>query len=682
MNSRTFDFRGRAVLRLRLGERWRTEGQTPRGAVSLEVEGVPLLPAIDETELAPWLSGWLRVLKQLLVDRAATAQVSLDVPPLEICLLRRPGLTLELSVISLDPEPRLVTPAVTIDLVELRAALEQATRAFLRGASEEKVDPEVLIGLERALREATGRAIAPFALAPHGPWSFSRAVDELSLELDDRDGRTTLVSRGSGSLGALLTPGALRVGGTTSAQPPFLALMGLVRRKPSAAAFELGLALCASLHARHPAWATDPWVDALFVRCTEGLAALRPPRPDVTVAEPPRPSAPRSDGKLAAVGAPRRVTLTPAWARPVALGEPRGRVALSAKAVVVHAPHSAHVFSTSGEEWRRVHAPRGVAAAADGTVLVATEASLACYGASEASARWMRDGGGLRVGGELRLIEGRLLTRLSGRGVLALESLTGCEAWRFDPPRTQRAVVSQVGTRLIVGTDAGDLYGVDATDGQVRFRIRGPVASPWPVATVQRDAVAVLTSASQTVVLRFAALAGGSAGQAGAVSWTRPLPFESASAPVVARGRLFVAGRAEGRGGVACLSGKGEVLWLRAVPVDGASALVVPFERGALVTDARGAAVRLLPDGDTAWVVGGQDEALTQRLAPTLAKGALVVPGPSVRLIDPLSGRVLASTPRDPDLTDYAVGRGLSLFTYAEAGALTCFKPGAVLSVV
>jgi hypothetical protein len=42
---------------------------------------------------------------------------------------------------------------------------------------------------------------------------------------------------------------------------------------------------------------------------------------------------------------------------------------------------------------------------------------------------------------------------------------------------------------------------------------------------------------------------------------------------------------------------------------------------------------------------------------------------------------VMATTPREPELTDYCVGRGLTIFTYAEAGALTCFKPGAVLSV-
>jgi hypothetical protein len=670
------------VLRLSVGERWRKKGAGPRDSVSLEIEGVSLLPAIDETDLPQWLLAWLGALKTLLVDRAATAQVSLEAPSLELCLLRRPGLGLELSVVSLEPEPRRITNPITFELVELRRALELVTRGFLRGAAEAGVEAQQIVALERALREATGRAITPFAPPAAPPWTYAKTIDGLRLEVVDRDGRTTLVSRGAANLAALLTGGGLWSDGAASGQPPFLALMALVRRRPSPAAFELGLGLCAALHERHAGWATNPWVDALFVRCTEGLAALRPPVPALHDGPAPRTSGPKGEAPLSPVGQPRRVTLAPKWARPVALGEPRGRIALSKRAVVVHAAHAAHVFSAAGKEWRRVHAARGVAASADGAVLVATESRLSCFTGHEASARWQRDGAGLRVGPTLELVDGRFLTRLGGRGALALEAFTGREAWRFDPPRTQRAVLSRVGERLLIGTDSGDVYGLDVSDGQVRFRIRGPVGSPWPVAPLQRDGVAVLTSSSQTVVLRFAALAGGLAGQAGAVAWTRPLPFESASAPIVVRGKIFVAGRSDNRGAVACLSGKGEVLWLRGVPLDGTTASLAAYERGVLATDARGGAVRLLPDGDVAWVLGGLEDALTQRLQPTLAKGVLVVPGTSVRLVDPTSGRLLASTPREPELTDCAVGRGLTLFTYAEAGALTCYEPRAVLSVV
>jgi outer membrane protein assembly factor BamB len=671
------------VLTLRLGDRWRRGQAALKDGVSLEVEGVSLLPAVDEADLVAWLRGWLDALKALVVDRVATAQVSVDAPALELCLLRRPGLTLELSVVSLEPEPRRVSSPVTIDLVELRAAVETATRTFLRGAVEANVPVETAVALERKLREATGRAITPFAAQSPDPWRFSEAGEGVAFELDDRDGRTLLVTRGAGSLAALLTAGALRLGGTTSNQPPFLALMAAVRRRPSKATWELGLSVCAALHGRHPGWATNPWVDALFVRCTEGLASVRPPTPDVTPTPAPRPSSPRTEAPLSSVGTPRRVTLTPRWARPVALGEARGRLEVGRKLVVVHAGHSAQLFSMAGKELRRAYAPRGVAAAADGTVITATEERLTCFVAEEPSARWRRHDGGLRIGPELTTAEtGLMLTRLGGRGVVALESMTGREAWRFDPPRAQRSMFVEHGARLVVGTDTGDLYGVDVSDGQVRFRIRGPVASPWPISALQRDAVAVLTQSSQTVVVRFAALAGGTSAQAGAVTWTRPLPLELASAPLVLRGRIFVAGRNDGRGAVACLSGKGEVLWLRSVPLDGATASIVAFERGVIASDARGAAVRLLPDGEPSWVLGGLDEAITPRLPPRLAKGVLLVPGTSVRLLDPTSGRVIAGTPPTPELADLAVGKGLTIFTYAEAGTLTCFEPGAVLSVV
>jgi hypothetical protein len=671
------------VLTLRLGEAWR-RGQTgPKDRVSLEVEGVSLLPAMDEADLVGWLGSWLDALKALVVERAATAQVSVDAPGLELCLLRRPGLSLELSVVVLEPEPRRVSAPVTIDLVELRSAIEAATRGFLRGAADAKVPLETALLLERKLREATGRAITPFAMQRDDPWRFLEQAEGASIELEDRDGRTLLVSRGAGSLAALLTAGVLRVGGTTSSQPPFLALMAAVRRRPTRGLWELGLAVCAALHARHAGWATNAWVDALFVRCTEGLASLREPKPDVSPAPPPRPVAQRTEGPLSPVGTPRRVTLTPRWSRPVALGETRGRLALGRKQVLVHAAHAAQLFTLAGKELRRAYAPRGVAADAEGLVLLATEERLSCFVGEEPSARWLRHDGGLRVGPDVvRTDDGRLLTRMGGRGVVALEVMTGREAWRFDPPRAQRSAFVELGARLVVGTDAGDLFGVDLTDGQVRFRIKGPLASPWPVVPLQRDAIAVLTQSTQTVVARFAALAGGSAAQAGAVTWTRPLPLEVAAPPVVSRGRLFVAGRHEGRGAVACLSGKGEVVWLRPVPLDGASISLASYERGVIANDARGAAVRLLPDGEPSWVLGGLEEAIAPRLAARLAKGVLVVPGASVRLVDPTSGRVIAGTPPTPELTDFGIGRGLSLFTYVEAGTLTCFEPGAVLSVV
>ena len=118
------------------------------------------------------------------------------------------------------------------------------------------------------------------------------------------------------------------------------------------------------------------------------------------------------------------------------------------------------------------------------------------------------------------------------------------------------------------------------------------------------------------------------------------------------------------------------------MPLDAATCSLIAFSRGVIVTDSRGASVRLLPDGSTAWVLGALDEPLAQRLAPTLSRRVLVVPGVTVRLIEPGSGLLLAMTPAQPELTGYAVSPGLSIVTWVEGGSLTCFRPGVALSLV
>jgi outer membrane protein assembly factor BamB len=655
----------------------------PHDAVSLQWEGVSLLPPVDDADVVSWFDGWLTALKLFTVDKGPTAQVSLETPAIEVCLLRGPGLSVELSVVSLAPEPSLVTKPVILELAELRRSLEAATRTFLRNASAAEVGAETLVRLERTLKEATSRAISAWTPSDAAPWVMTLTAGALTLTIEDHDGRTLLVSKGSGSLAALMTRGTLtKEGVTVSEEPPFLAVLAAVRRRPSKEAYELGLALCAALHQRHPSWASNPWVEALFVRCTEGLAAIRQPRPDLEPRRVPRPPPSRPELPLAPVGQPRRVTLKPKWSRQAALGEARGHLTLSKKAIVVHAAHSAQVFSVGGKEWRRVYSNRGVASTGDGTILTASDERLTAYRGHERSAIWIRHDSGFRIGPDLVSVKHLLLTRIGGRGVMALEHLTGREAWRFDPPRTQKTTFAIIDDRLVVGTDGGDLYGLDVADGQVRYRIRGILPCQWPVESIQRDAVAVLTHATQTLVIRFAAVAGGSSSQAGAVAWNRALPLELASRAVVSRTRIFLAGRLDNRGAVVCLSRTGEVLWTRNVPLDGASSSLVAFERGIIATDNRGAAVRLLPDGTVAWVLGGVPEALHARIRPMMTRQTLVVPGTSVRLVDPVSGRVLAATPPQPETADIAVGKGLTIFTYVEAGLLTCFEPRTILSVV
>jgi len=670
------------VLTLRLGERWKRRGGGATDEVWLEVEGVSLLPPLEAVDLVGFLSSWLSALESLIVRRARTAQVSLDDSALEVCLWRRPGTSVEVTVVSPSTAQGVVAGPFTVDLVELRAALEVATRAFLRAAAESSLDEAVVVQVHRRLRDATGRAVSPSPDAEVAPWTFRAQVGEVAIECIDTGGRSLTVEKDAPGLAGLLMPGEVRWGGERLVGPPFITLLGLARRSPTEAVLQAGLGLCAALAERHPGWATNAWVALLFTRCTEGLATLRQPVPESSPQPEALPPNPGGAARLSTVGSLRRLTLSTAWTQAVTLGEAGGQVSLSRRAIVVHSATTAAVFSIAGQPWRRLQASRGVAASPDGTVIAATESHVTCFVGDQVSARWVRDTNGLKVGPGLALVQGRAITSLGGRGVLALEASTGREAFRFDPQRTQRSVTTVLGARAVVGTDGGDLYGVDVRDGQVRFKVQGGQASRWPVSRLRSDAVAVLSGSTQATVACFAALPGKPTSEAGSVRWSLSLSLEHACGQVISGGRIFVAGGENGHGVVACLSTKGARLWQRPVPLDAATCSLIAFSRGVIVTDSRGASVRLLPDGSAAWVLGALDEPLAQRLAPTLSRRVLVVPGVTVRLIEPGSGLLLAMTPAQPELTGYAVSPRLSIFTWVEGGLLTCLRPGVALSVV
>jgi hypothetical protein len=151
---------------------------------------------------------------------------------------------------------------------------------------------------------------------------------------------------------------------------------------------------------------------------------------------------------------------------------------------------------------------------------------------------------------------------------------------------------------------------------------------------------------------------------------------------VVCRSRIFVLGHREGQGLVVALSDRGQVLWERSTPLEPRSQVALPFERGLLVTDARGGALRVLPDGQVGWVLGGASDQLSAPVAPQLRRGVLVVPGPTVRLVDPVSGRLLAQVETGPHLSDLAVDAQLTLYALQEPGVLEAFEPAAVLALV
>jgi outer membrane protein assembly factor BamB len=482
-------------------------------------------------------------------------------------------------------------------------------------------------------------------------------------------------------------PGGARIEGL-----PFLTMLGLARAAaegrarlagqpvPAQAVFGAGLDLCLALRTRNPALASNPWLEALQGRCTTGLAALQAPVPDHAPASSASPRAPATL-PLATAGQVRRLTLHARWSRPLALGEEGARLTLDRGRVVVASAHGLQAFSRRGEALLQRSGAQGLAARGLAS-LCATADRLLYFGDAGASASWVRDHDGTPLGQALELVDGVLVTTLAQRAAIGLDPVTGRELWRFAPPRTQRAWVSAAGARVLVATDGGVLHGLDAATGQLRFSVRASMPCTGPALTTGRRAVLVLRRADAAGVLVCDALARGDASPAGTVAWSTELALAAPGPAVTSRGRVYVTGHRGGQALVVAISGRGEVLWERPTPLEPASQLAVAFEQGLLVTDARGGAVRLLADGQPSWVLGGSADQLSRPVAPLLRRGVLVVTGPTVRLVDPTVGRLLAQIETGPHLGDVAVDARFTLYALREPGVLEAFEPGAVLSLV
>lgn len=688
------------MIRFRLGQAWKREEPGPGGprdAFALELDGVNLLPGANDEPLLGVVATLVEALASMILDGERAGQVSLEDVHLELCLWRTEGQGLELSVVDLSQPPRRVQGPVQLELPEVLEAAARCARTLLAELGERRGAPEADVQrLDRQLRRMVGAAIDDLPAARPAPWSALRdAATGLGFVLEDPAGRTMAWSRRTrAGLPPLLVDGALtRPDGAAQAGLPVLTLLGLARAategraalggQPVEAAevFRAGLDLCLALRQRNPALATNPYVETLQLRCTDGLVALREPVPDTTAG---RVVAPRATPgvALAPVGDLRRVRLQPKWSRPVALGEEGGRLLLGKKWVIAHSARAAHAFTRTGREGFRRLANRGVAVAADGTAVVATGDQVLAFEPGVASARWLRDHDGVAIGPTLLRQGGVLVTMQGRRGAVGFDALTGRERWRFEPVRTQWAHLAVLGTRALVGTDDGSLYGLDVEDGQLRFRVKASLPVLHAALPIRHRSLAVLGRGEHAALFLCDALAGGGPAPAGALVWTRELLLAAPCPPVAARGRAFIGGARDGRTLVVALGPRGQVLWEKPVPLEGRSLRLVPWEGGVLATDARGGAVRLLPDGSPEWVLGACADELHHAIAPVVSKQVLVVPGPVTRLVQPRGGRVLAELETSGHLLDLAVDARLNLYVLREPGTLEHWAPSAALAVL
>ncbi|MFO0596223.1 MAG: PQQ-binding-like beta-propeller repeat protein [Myxococcaceae bacterium] len=689
------------MIRFRVGKSWQREDLGPGGPrdeFGLELEGINLLPGANDEPLIRIVTALIDTLCGLVVDGERAGQLSLEDVHLEVCFWRTEGHELELSVIDLASPPRQVRAPVTLELPALVEAAISCARALLRDITDRQLDDATrtdLTTLERKLKQLQGSVIGERASRSSPSWAATReATGQLGFTVRDVEGRTLAWSRKTrAGLPPLLFDGALAFDDAVREGLPFLQLMGLARAATEgqarfegvdlepATVFVAGLELCLVLRARNPALAANPYVEALQVRCTDGLTALRAPIPDTSHS---RITAPRATPgvPLAPVGELRRVGLQPRWARPAALGEDGGQLFLGKKGPIVHSPHAVHAFTRRGETRFRHLSSRGVAIAPSGLAICSTPERLTCFEGDRAL--WFRDHDGTRPGTIFEEVGSPpVLVGLFGRRtVTGTSAVTGRELWRFEPQRTQHLTWSRLGPRILVGTDGGTLYGIDAADGQIRFRVKAGLPVVRPSVAAGKRAVVTLNRGEHTAIYLCDALAPGTTTPAGAIVWTREFILSGPGLPVHQRGKTFVSGHRDGRTLVVCLSSRGQVLWEKTVPLDARTTRLLAWEGGVLATDARGAATRLLPDGSPEWVLGGASDELLHPIEPLIRRRTLIVPGPLTRLVQPRGGRVVGELATGPRMLDLDADAKMTIYVLREPGSLETFVPSGALAVV
>lgn len=727
------------MIRFRIGQSWKREPEAaPVDSFGLVLDGVDLLAGASEEPLAKVVPDLIEAMHALALGGSRCAQVSLAETQLEL-LFQRQELEVVVSVVSLARPARRVRPPLRLDLAELCQAAVRCAHELARDLSEGA--PSLLRGaphrqmLERttALELRPVRAAAPAAPAPgFAHQSAAQPPPSFGLELADGEGLLLEYGvRGPWALPSLLCPGrvTLRLGegepDWRCEQAPFLTVLELSRQanelvgaleagdeelelplagdearlalhlregqaqlggrvfaldpaRLARAMFELGLAFSFAAAEANKAQARNPYLAELNERCRLGLSGLRTavaPGESGRAARLPRKKAGAAGKPLRPTGRLRRLRFDALWEKPNLGGEEPGQLLASPKGPIFVSAQVACGFNLKGALLFRREATHGVAASREGWVVAASATRTLGFFGAEASARWLRSHDGLAVGPELLRKSGLLVAQSSGRGVLAFCEVTGREAWRFDPPRTQRGYLAVQGHRALLAADSGTLFGLDLHDGQMRFRVQAGL--PFACAPVPwgKKLLALLSRGGHSAL--FVADA-----HEGKLGWTHEMALAAPSRPLALGGRALVAGRQEGQPVLLCLGSKGKQVWERKLPLGPGALGLVAVGRDVVVTDAAGGAVRVNREGQVEWRLGAAGEELTFGVAPRLVRRVLVVPGETVRAVDPHGGQVLAEVRAGAGLSSLEVDAKLNLFLLDEAGTLAAHRLTSHFAVV
>ncbi len=717
------------MLRIRIGQHWKHEGAAEAlDGFGLELDGLALVPGASEEPLG-------LVMEQLLVATAALAagqgmaQVSLPESGQELLLIRQ-GEQLQLHVLRLGRPAGAVRAPVTLDAGAWRRAVVRAARgwiedlrataaparvrakarALLARADREpaavagggpgwglRLEPRAVPGFRLTAADAAGllglaqrRAPVPVALlalsgrlellSPQpATWEAHGRVGLLALELL-RQGEEVVRALESGEHAMHLSPAGVPpawqlelVAGTVAA-PGWALAWPAAHLAEALVAPALGLAgLLGSLDSR---LAANRHLSDFTTRGRAVLAAVRAlvARPTEEPRRPPRrhPRKPQAPELQRGARVRRLSFLQRGRARGVA-GEGTSSLRALATGFALVARNWAVLVTGTGEVLRRWAAKDGLVVGPGGEAVLATGTRWLRVYLAEADARWLRDHEGTALDGGLLVTDEQLLVTTRPSGVRALERLTGRELWCFLPQRPQRLALGLQAGRVLVASESGTVHGLDVAQGQVRFRIAGPLPCLGPPIPWGNASVVTLGRGDRTALLVFDP-------HDGAVRWLQELQL-SAAGPALARGaRLRVLAHRDGAPVLSCLGAQGGTQWERSLPLGQGPWTLHADGDATLAAAADGSALRVDAQGRLDWRLGGQRTPAVARA--TLQRRVLLLPGETIRAVDARSGRVLAEIPSPGGVHALAATEALDVAVLDGAGDLTLWKLGASLGVV
>jgi outer membrane protein assembly factor BamB len=289
---------------------------------------------------------------------------------------------------------------------------------------------------------------------------------------------------------------------------------------------------------------------------------------------------------------------------------------------------------TGGVRWRADGC--AFAALAGGSVLAGAAGTLRALSPRTGRTAWTRPLPGTMPVAAASV--GRGPAVIAERDALTgLDPGSGRTLWRFEPPSISRLFATAFGGLLVVGTDAGVLYALDA-GGRLVWRLHAP-------GPVLRRPVA----AAGSCLALSAAASGGTALLAvdpatGERRWEAPL---DASGPASVRAwgrRIAVAGAVAGDPLVTALERNGAQAWTVSPPLAGPATAAAA---GALlvVRDGAGALVALGRDGAARWSRPPPPGAAPPRsTAPIVVRGTVIAAaGEGVEALDARTGELLGA---------------------------------------